>query len=83
MAQVIRLKSEVLLDSSTIKDPYLRLLAAAIGRKLIRGSPWLAIDRAVAASWAIPGNSSSQQCSGLHTSNSHEEGDSTLIINAQ
>jgi hypothetical protein len=47
MYKVIDLGTELLVDQTTIRDPYLRLLAVAIGQKLIAGSPWLAIDKAV------------------------------------
>jgi hypothetical protein len=51
MDGIIDLGTELLVDQSVIYDPYLRLLAAAIGQKLIRESPWLAIDKAVARTW--------------------------------
>jgi hypothetical protein len=48
MCKAIDLGTELLVDQSTIRDPYLRLLAIAVGQKVISGSPWLAIDKAVA-----------------------------------
>jgi hypothetical protein len=51
MKGIIDLGTELLVDQSRIYDPYLRLLAAAIGQKVIRGSPWLAIDKTVARAW--------------------------------
>ena len=55
MYKVIDLGTELLVDQTTIRDPYLRLLAVAIGQKLIAGSPWLAIDKAVAKACHVPG----------------------------
>src|SRR5258708_1751091 len=49
MNTVIDLGSELLVDGSTIRDPYLRLLTAAVGQKLAQGSPWVAVNKRVAA----------------------------------
>ena len=49
MNGVIDLGSELLLDQSALSDPYVRLLAAALGEALAEGSPWVAIDRRSAA----------------------------------
>jgi len=49
MHQIIDLQTELLIDQSTIRDPYLRLLAVVIGEQVLSGSPWLAIDKTVAA----------------------------------
>lgn len=57
MKAVIDLGAELLVDVSTIRDPYLRLLAVAIGQKLARGSPWLAVDKRVAAQCCLSGTS--------------------------
>ena len=54
MNRIIDLGSEFLIDQSTIRDPYLRLLAAAIGQKLIPESPWLAINKCVAQAYCLP-----------------------------
>jgi hypothetical protein len=45
--QIIELQTELLVDQSTIRDPYLRLLAVVIGEQVVSGSPWLAIDKTV------------------------------------
>jgi hypothetical protein len=49
VCQIIDLQTELLVDQSTIRDLYLRLLVVAIGERLISGSPWLAIEKAVDA----------------------------------
>jgi hypothetical protein len=54
MNRIIDLGSEFLIDQSTIRDPYLRLLAVAIGQKLIPESPWLAINKGVAQAYSFP-----------------------------
>ena len=46
---IIDLGSELLLDRSEISDPYLRLLAAALGQAVAEGSPWVALDKQLAA----------------------------------
>lgn len=61
MNQYIDLGSEILVDPSTIYDPYARLLAVAIGQKLLRRSPWLAIDKSVARAWCFPGHTRLRQ----------------------
>jgi hypothetical protein len=62
MNTLIELESEFLLDESAIRDPYLRLMAAAIGRRLIRGSPWLTIRREVAEACLVCGNRNGRAC---------------------
>jgi hypothetical protein len=49
MKAVIDLGSELLLDLSELSDPYVRLLAAALGQTLAVGSPWVALDKQSAA----------------------------------
>ena len=49
MNTVIDLGSEVLVDRSEMFDPYVRLLAAALGETLAEGSPWVALDKQSAA----------------------------------
>ena len=49
MNATIDLGSEMLVDRSQVRDPYLRLLLTAIGQELARGSPWIAIDKKVAS----------------------------------
>ena len=48
MNTIIDLSSEVLIDRSRVKSPYLRLLLTAIGEELAKGSPWIAIEKEVA-----------------------------------
>jgi hypothetical protein len=38
-----------LLDRSEVSDPYVRLLAAALGQTLAQGSPWVAVNKRSAA----------------------------------
>lgn len=49
MSTVIDLGPELLVDQSTIRNPYLRLLTAAVGQQLAPGSPWVAVNKKVAA----------------------------------
>lgn len=51
MKTIIDLSSEVLIDRSRIRDPYLRLLLAAIGKELVRGSTWVAVDKQIASEY--------------------------------
>ena len=51
MNTIIDLSSEVLIDRSRIFDPYLRLLLAALGQELARGSPWVALNKKVACQY--------------------------------
>ena len=48
MKMIVDLNSEVLIDRSRVRDPYLRLLLAAIGQELVKGSPWVAVDKRIA-----------------------------------
>jgi hypothetical protein len=54
MSRTIDLGSEILVDQTTIRNPYLRLLAAAIGQRLIGGSPWLAMDKSLVRAYVSP-----------------------------
>jgi hypothetical protein len=59
MCAIIDLNSEVLVDRSQIRDAYLRFMLTAIGTELVRGSPWVAVDKVVAArhellEWLMP-----------------------------
>ena len=54
MRLIIDLGPELLVDGSTIRDPYLRLLTAAIGQKLAPGSPWVAVNKGVALLFCLP-----------------------------
>ena len=62
MKSVIELESEFLVDESAIQDPYLRLMATAIGRRIIRGSPWLTIRREVAEACLVCGDRNRKAC---------------------
>jgi hypothetical protein len=42
---VIDLATEVLLDRSAVTNPYVLLLASALGQPLAQGSPWVALDK--------------------------------------
>ena len=51
MIGIIDLSLEMLVDRSQVRNPYLRLLLTAHGQELVRGSPWIAIEKTVAASY--------------------------------
>jgi len=53
MKAVIDLDSELIVDRSRVCDPYLRLLFAAIGQKLAKGSPWVAVSKIVMAQYDL------------------------------
>jgi hypothetical protein len=55
MNTIVDLGSELLIDRSRIRDPYLRLMLTAIGHELVRGSPWIAVDKQLAARHGVPG----------------------------
>jgi hypothetical protein len=48
MSAIVDLKSELLIDRSRIANPYLQLLLAALGKELVKGSAWVAINKKVA-----------------------------------
>ena len=54
MEAVIDMGSELLMDRSAIRDPYLRLLTAALGQRLAPGSPWVALDKRIASLCCVP-----------------------------
>lgn len=54
MDPVVDLGSELLVDESAIRDPYLRLMLAAIGERVLTTSPWVALDKRVVALWLAP-----------------------------
>jgi hypothetical protein len=69
MKAVIDLGSELLLDLSELSDPYVRLLAAALGQTLAVGSPWVALDKQSAARCGLsPANA---RCAGRDVAMSH------------
>jgi hypothetical protein len=49
MTTIIDLSSELLIDRSQIRDPHVRLLLAALGQELVRGSPWIVLHKTVAS----------------------------------
>jgi hypothetical protein len=54
MNAIIDLGSEVLLDRSSIRDPYMRLIVASIGRRLVDGSPWVVVDKQLSLLCGLP-----------------------------
>jgi len=52
---IIDLGSELLIDRSRIRDPYLRLLFRAIGEELTKGSAWIVVDNNIASHYGIAG----------------------------
>ena len=53
MKSIIDLGSEVLFDRSRVACPYLRLLVTAIGQELVRGSPWVSVNKRVLAIYEV------------------------------
>jgi len=45
MNTIIDVGSELLIDRSTVKDPFLRLMVAALGQTLVDGSAWVSINK--------------------------------------
>jgi hypothetical protein len=54
MKPIIDLGSELLFDRSRIVSPYVRLLLAAVGQEVARGSPWVSVNKRVLAVYSIP-----------------------------
>ena len=54
MNRIIDLGSELLIDQTAIRNPYLRLLAAALGKRLVGNSPWLAMDKSLVLAYCTP-----------------------------
>jgi hypothetical protein len=54
MKPIIDLGSELLFDRSRIASPYMRLLLAAFGQEVARGSPWVSVNKRVLAVYPIP-----------------------------
>ncbi len=44
MMTMIDLGSELLIDNSSIGDPYVRLAVASCGKALVRGSQWVVVN---------------------------------------
>jgi hypothetical protein len=53
MNTMIDLNSELLIDRSRVRNPYLRLLLTALGQELAKGSPWVAVNKRLAAKYDI------------------------------
>ena len=53
MSAIIDLKSELLVDRSQIGNPYLQLLVAVLGKELVKGSAWVAINKKVASEFEL------------------------------
>ena len=53
MNAIIDLSSELLVDRSRIRNPYVRLVLTAIGQEVVRGSPWVALDKKVASEFGL------------------------------
>ena len=51
MSAIIDLSLELLIDRSQVRDPYARLLLAAIGQEVAKGSPWVAVDKRIVAAY--------------------------------
>jgi hypothetical protein len=51
MTTFIDLNSELLVDRSQVRNPYLRLLLTAVGREVVRGSPWVAVDKLIVTAY--------------------------------
>ena len=69
MNNVIDLGPELLVDASLIRDPYVRLLTAALGQKLVRGSPWVALNKAALGCVPVDGPAFGNAREGLHAGN--------------
>ena len=53
MNAIIDLGSELLIDRSRVRNPYVRLLLAAIGQELAKGSPWVAVHKKLAVAYGL------------------------------
>jgi hypothetical protein len=53
MITILDLSSELLIDRSRIRDPYLRLLLTAIGQEMAKGSPWVAVNKRIAWEYGL------------------------------
>jgi hypothetical protein len=53
MNAIIDLGSELLVDRSRVRNPYMRLLLAAIGQELAKGSPWVAVHKKLAVTYGL------------------------------
>ena len=53
MSAIIDLKSELLIDRSRIGNPHLQLLRAVLGKELVKGSAWVAINKKIASQYEL------------------------------
>ena len=53
MNAIIDLQSEILVDRSQVRDPYLRLLVTALGGELARGSAWVVVNKEKASHYEL------------------------------
>jgi hypothetical protein len=49
MSPVIDLSSELLINRFAVREPYVRFLLSALGQEVAKGSPWIVLDKALAA----------------------------------
>jgi hypothetical protein len=54
MNPIVDLGSELLFDRSRLVSPYVRLLLAAVGQEVARGSPWVSVNKRVLTVYPIP-----------------------------
>lgn len=53
MNTIIDLGSELLVDRSKIRDPHFRLLLLVLGKKLAKGSAWIAVNKEIAIYYGL------------------------------
>jgi hypothetical protein len=58
MNTIIDTGSELLIDRSTLDDPFLRLIVAALGRSFVKDSPWVTVNKQDLGRAYPPGNAS-------------------------
>jgi hypothetical protein len=51
MNAFIDLSSELLIDRSQVRSPYVRLLLTAIGQEMVKGSPWVVVNKRVVTAY--------------------------------
>jgi hypothetical protein len=64
MNAIIDFNSDLLVDRSRFRDPHLRLLLAALGRELVKGSEWVVVNKEMATYYGLARQFITQQCSG-------------------
>lgn len=64
MNAIIDLNSELLVDRSRFRDPHLRLLLAALGRELVKGSTWIVVNKEIAMYYGLARQFIARQCNG-------------------